>query len=83
MRERDSDADWFPVEFLIYYDDHDKVRTFAYVRKEDGSEILGYLTASMTWWTNLANTAADGRSGKASGRSNGDTDGERDLNCCY
>jgi hypothetical protein len=40
MRERASpDADWFPVEFLIYYDDHDKLRAFAYVRKEDGSEV--------------------------------------------
>lgn len=40
MRERASDSEWFLVEFLIYYDDHDKLRAFAYVCKEDGSEIL-------------------------------------------
>ena len=39
MRERGSNANWFPVEFLIYYDDRDKFRSFAYVRKADGSEI--------------------------------------------
>lgn len=39
MRERGLDSEWFPVEFLIYYDDHNKIRTFAYVRKEDGSEM--------------------------------------------
>jgi hypothetical protein len=39
MRERDSDADWFPVEVLIYHDDQNKFRTFAYVRKGDGAEI--------------------------------------------
>ncbi len=38
-RERDSETDWFPVEFLIYYGDHNKFRTFAYVRKENGAEI--------------------------------------------
>jgi len=26
------------VVFLIYHDDHNKLRTFAYVRKEDGAE---------------------------------------------
>jgi len=39
MRERSLDSDWFPVEFMIYYDDHDKLRTVAYVRNEDGSEL--------------------------------------------
>ena len=39
MRERGLESDWFPVEFLVYYDDHDKLRTFAYVRKEDGGEV--------------------------------------------
>lgn len=34
-----SEADWFPVEFLVYYDDHDKLRAIAYVRKEDGSDV--------------------------------------------
>jgi len=29
----------FQFEFLIYYDKHDKIRTFAYVRKEDGGDI--------------------------------------------
>jgi hypothetical protein len=39
MRERDSDSNWFSVEFLIYYDDHDKLRAFAYVRRQGGEEI--------------------------------------------
>ncbi len=40
MREiASSEADWFPVEFLIYYDDHHKLRAFAYVRKEGGSDV--------------------------------------------
>jgi len=40
MRERaSSETDWFPVEFLVYYDDHDKPRAIAYVRKEDGSDL--------------------------------------------
>ena len=40
MRESgSSEADWFPVEFLVYYDDHNKLRAFAYVRKEDGSDV--------------------------------------------
>ena len=38
MRERGSDGDWFSVEFLIYCD-QTQIRTFAYVRREDGSEI--------------------------------------------
>src|ERR1700758_1662395 len=38
MRER-GDAKWFPVEFLIYCDDHNQLRRFAYVRREDGREI--------------------------------------------
>jgi hypothetical protein len=39
MRERGSDANWFPVEFLLYHDEHNKLRSFAYVRREDGAEI--------------------------------------------
>jgi hypothetical protein len=40
MRERaSSDADWFSVEFLVYYDVNDKLRAFGYVRKEDGSDV--------------------------------------------
>ena len=40
MREYGSSgADWFPIEFLVYYDDHDKLRAIAYVRKEDGSDV--------------------------------------------
>jgi hypothetical protein len=39
MRKHGSDADWFPVEFLIFYDGHNKIRSFAYVRREDGREI--------------------------------------------
>ena len=38
MRERGSDGDWFSVESVIYYD-QSQIRTFAYVRREDGSEI--------------------------------------------
>jgi hypothetical protein len=39
IRERGSDA-WFPVEFLTYHDDRNRLRSFAYVRREDGGEIL-------------------------------------------
>jgi hypothetical protein len=40
MRQRGSEAPWFHVDFLIYYDDHNKIRSFAYVRKtEDGSDL--------------------------------------------
>ena len=38
LRERDS-GDWFRVEFLTYHDDRNKLRSFAYVRREDGVEI--------------------------------------------
>ena len=79
MREHGLDSDWFPVEFLIYYDDHDKLRTFAYVRKEDGSEVPD---GEYDVVDDLVNTAADGRSGKAGGRCNGGTDGAINLNCC-
>jgi len=38
MREVGSDADWFWVEFLVYY--HQSViRAFGYVRREDGTDI--------------------------------------------
>lgn len=39
MRERDGDGEWFPVEFLFYYDDQSKLRNFSYARREDGREI--------------------------------------------
>jgi len=39
LRERGSDANWFPVEFLTYYDDRGKLLSFAYVRREDGGNI--------------------------------------------
>ena len=29
----------FPVEFLTYHDDSGKLRSFAYVRREDGGDI--------------------------------------------
>jgi hypothetical protein len=38
MREHGSDGDWFSVEYLIC-SDQSQIRTFAYVRREDGSEI--------------------------------------------
>jgi hypothetical protein len=38
MRGRGSDADWFPVEFLVYYDGS-QIRNFAYVRRKDGVDI--------------------------------------------
>jgi hypothetical protein len=38
MRERGSDADWFLVEFLVYYDGS-QIRSFAYVRRKDGLDI--------------------------------------------
>jgi hypothetical protein len=39
IHERGSDA-WIPVQFLTYHDDYDRLRSFAYVRSEDGGEIL-------------------------------------------
>jgi hypothetical protein len=39
LRERGSNTDWFPVEFLTYHDDQGNLRSFAYVRKEDGGDI--------------------------------------------
>ena len=39
LRGRGSDDNWFPVEFLTYHDDHGRLRSFAYVRKEDGADI--------------------------------------------
>ena len=38
LRER-ADTNWFPVEFLMYHDERNKLRSFAYVRREDGAEI--------------------------------------------
>ena len=39
LRERGSDANWFPVEFLTYHDDRNRLHSFAYVRRKDGGEI--------------------------------------------
>jgi hypothetical protein len=39
MREQGSDADWFWVEFLVYYD-QSVIRAFGYVRREDGTDIV-------------------------------------------
>ena len=38
MRERGSEAEWFTVEFLVYYDGS-QLRAFAYVRRKDGIDI--------------------------------------------
>ena len=38
LRERGA-TKWFPVEFLMYHDERNKLRSFAYVRREDGVEI--------------------------------------------
>ena len=38
LRERESHADWFAVEFLVYYE-RSQIRTFAYVRRKDGGDI--------------------------------------------
>ncbi len=38
VRERGSDA-WFPVEFLTYHDERNRLHSFAYVRREDDGEI--------------------------------------------
>jgi hypothetical protein len=38
MRERGSEADWFPVDFLVYYD-RSQIRAFAYVRRKDEVDI--------------------------------------------
>jgi hypothetical protein len=38
IRERGSDA-WFPVEFLTYHDDRNRLRSFAYVQREDGGDL--------------------------------------------
>jgi len=39
LRERGSDADWFPIEFLTYHNERGNLRSFAYVRKADGGDI--------------------------------------------
>lgn len=38
MRERGSDAEWFSVDFMVYYDGS-QLRAFAYVRRKDGIDI--------------------------------------------
>jgi len=38
MSESGSDADWFWVEFLVYYD-QSLIREFGYVRREDAKDI--------------------------------------------
>lgn len=50
LRERGA-TKWFPVEFLMYHDERNKLRSFAYVRREDGVEIPdGQLRASFEPW---------------------------------
>lgn len=39
LREYRSEADWVPIEFLIYYDAKNKMRAVAYIRRQDGAEI--------------------------------------------
>jgi hypothetical protein len=39
MRESNSDHSWFPVELLLYCDDHNKMKAFASVRRDDDNEI--------------------------------------------
>ena len=39
LRGRDSGNNCFPVEFLIYHEEKGKLRSFAYVRREDGGDI--------------------------------------------
>lgn len=39
LRERGSDANWFPVAFLTYHDDRGKLRLFAYVGKDHRGDI--------------------------------------------
>lgn len=38
MRERGSGAEWFSVDFMVYYDGS-QLRAFAYVRRKDGIDI--------------------------------------------
>jgi|GEM_PF-5017968 len=38
LRER-GDTNWFPVEFLMYHNESNKLHSFAYVHREDGGEI--------------------------------------------
>jgi hypothetical protein len=38
MRLRGSHDEWFAVEFLIHYDKN-QIRSFEYVRREDGGDI--------------------------------------------
>lgn len=38
LHERGSNADWFWVDYLIYYE-HRRIRAFVYVRRKDGTEI--------------------------------------------
>jgi len=38
FRERGSDADWFGVEFLVYYE-RSQIRNFGYVRRKDCGDI--------------------------------------------
>jgi hypothetical protein len=40
LREYGSNAEWALIEFLLYYDDHNKLKSVAYVRRQDGAEIL-------------------------------------------
>ena len=60
LRERGSDTNWFPVEYLAYLNHNGKRRSFT-VRRNDGGE---YLTAIMFFKTNSVNEPSDGWKGK-------------------
>ena len=81
MRERGSDANWFPVEYLAYLDDDGKRRSFTAGRKTAAT----YLMAIIFFGTNLVNEASDGGSGRASGSSDGDIERLKNLKVdeCY
>jgi len=55
IRERGSDA-WFPVEFLTYHDDRNRLCSFFTCA---GKTVARYLTATMFFWMNLANGVSD------------------------
>jgi hypothetical protein len=45
MRETGSDADWFWVEFLVYYD-QSLIRAFGYIRRKDGKSLMAWTDPS-------------------------------------
>jgi hypothetical protein len=77
MRERGSDSNWLPVEYLAYLDDDGKRRFFT-VRKEDGGDIPD---GFYVFQDELVNGVSDRGSGRASGSSVGDIERLSNLNC--